>query len=138
MMAGQPAGFSEREHTADWELEVWAPNFSTLLEQAARGMYSLSGVRLQARPRLRRYLELSAADTESLLVAFLAELLYLGEQEGLGFDSYDLRLDGDSLKAQLGGAPLAGQDKEIKAVTYHNLKIEKGPRGLEARVVFDV
>jgi SHS2 domain-containing protein len=28
--------------------------------------------------------------------------------------------------------------KEIKAVTYHNLKIQPGVRGLETRIVFDV
>ena len=137
-MAEQPAGFSEREHTADWELEVWAPDLSMLLEQSARGMYSLSGTRLQPEPRLRRELEISAADPESLLVNFLAELLYLGEQAGLGFDSFDLRVTDDTLHALLEGASLAGQDKEIKAVTYHNLQIRNGPRGLEARIVFDV
>ena len=137
-MAEQPAGFYEREHTADWELEVWAPDLSMLLVQAAQGMYSLTGTRLEPEPRLRRELEISSADSESLLVAFLAELLYLGEQEGLGFDSFDLRVTDHTLHALLGGAPLAGQDKEIKAVTYHNLQIRNGPRGLEARIVFDV
>ena len=40
------AGYRELEHTADWELEAWADDLPGLLEQAARGMYALSGVRL--------------------------------------------------------------------------------------------
>ena len=32
------------EHTADWELEVWAEDLSGLLEEAAGGMYELMGV----------------------------------------------------------------------------------------------
>lgn len=138
MVNTQSAGFREIEHTADWELEVWAPDLPSLLEQAARGMYSLSEARLQEGPRQKRTLELEANDPESLLVSFLSELLYLSEHEGLGFDSYRLSLEAENLLAELGGAPLTSIDKEIKAVTYHNLNIQKGPRGLETRIVFDV
>ena len=46
-------GFREHAHTADWELEVWAPDLPTLLEQAARGMYAISGVQLAAWSTLR-------------------------------------------------------------------------------------
>ena len=56
-MAGDPSGFREREHTADWELEVWAPDLPGLLVQAARGMYWLMGARLQEGVRLQRTLE---------------------------------------------------------------------------------
>ncbi|MBN1148722.1 MAG: archease [Anaerolineales bacterium] len=138
MENAQPAGYREIEHTADWEIEVWAPDLPALLEQAARGMYALAGARLSEGARLKRRLELEAFDSEELLVTFLSELLYLGEQEGLGFDTYRLSLQGERLTAELSGAPLAGLDKEIKAVTYHNLNVQKGPRGLEARIVFDV
>jgi SHS2 domain-containing protein len=132
------AGFRELEHTADWELEVWAPDLAGLLEQAARGMLALSGVRLNDSPRQKRRLSLQADDAERLLVSFLSELLWLGESEGLGFDSYDLQVDGFRLQAELEGALIACLAKEIKAVTFHNLQIVTGARGLEARIVFDV
>lgn len=132
------AGFREIEHTADWELQVWAPDLPALFEQAARGMYALSGARLEDGPRQIYSLKLEAGDPESLLVTFLSELLYYGEQEELGFDSYQLHLDGKTLRAELGGAPLVAVEKEIKAVTYHNLDIHEGPRGLEVKIVFDV
>jgi len=138
MMNTNLAGYREREHTADWELEVWAPDLAGLLEQAALGMLALSGARLREGPRQRRALSLQAEDAERLLVAFLSELLWLGEAEGLGFDRYDLQVDGFTLQAGLGGAPIASLAKEIKAVTFHNLRIVTGARGLEARIVFDV
>jgi hypothetical protein len=47
-------GFREHAHTADWELEVWAPDLATLFVQAALGMYALSGVILQPGRRLRK------------------------------------------------------------------------------------
>jgi SHS2 domain-containing protein len=101
-------------------------------------MYSLAGVRLQAQPRLQRTVGLEAGDPESLLVAFLSELLYLGESDSLAFDRFAIQVAGSRLDAQAYGAPIAGQEKEIKAVTYHNLEIKQGERGLEVEIVFDV
>ena len=137
-MVRGPAGYRELEHTADWELEAWAPDLPSLLEQAARGMYRLAGARLQAGHRHERQLNLPMKDPESLLVTFLAELLFLEEQEGLAFDVFDLRIEADGLHARLSGGPLASIDKEIKAVTYHNLAIHQTPGGLTVNIVFDV
>jgi SHS2 domain-containing protein len=133
-----PAGFKEIAHTADWQLDAWAPDLPGLLEQAARGMYALAGVRLDPGPPQARHLALKAEDAESLLVAFLSELLYYGEQEGLAFDRFSLRVEGSRLEADIEGRPIAALEKEIKAVTYHNLNIRQSPRGLEVSIVFDV
>jgi len=131
-------GFKEVPHTADWELEAWGPDLAALFEQAARGMYALAGVRLQAGPRQLRQFELAAIDAESLLVRFLDELLYCASAEGLAFDVFRVVISTNTLRAELEGAPLASLDKEIKAVTYHKLNIQNGPHGLEVRIVFDV
>ena len=132
------AGYREIEHTADWELFVWAPDLSALLEQAARGMYRLSGTRLYPAPRRSHEFDLPASDPERLLVAFLSELLWLVEQDGLGFDTFFLNLTDAGLHARLEGAPVAAQSKEIKAVTFHNLAIRQTAIGLEVNIVFDV
>jgi SHS2 domain-containing protein len=132
------SGYREIAHTADWELEAWAPDLAGLLVQAALGMAALAGVRLQTSPRLSRTMELQADDSESLLVGFLSDVLWLGENEGLGFDRYQLTIDGLHLAANLEGAPLASIDKEIKAVTWHRLEIRQTEQGLNVRIVFDV
>jgi SHS2 domain-containing protein len=138
-MNEQPeAGYREVEHTADWQLEVWAPDLSLLFEQAALGMYALSGTQLAPEPRLERKIVLQDRDREGLLVAFLSELLYLGESRGMGFDEFELRISGERLSARVRGARIEFQSKEIKAVTYHNLKIREATRGLEVSIVFDV
>ncbi|MEJ5248455.1 MAG: archease [Caldilinea sp.] len=136
-------GYEEIEHTADWALRVWAPDLPELLSEAARGMNALAGVKLNTTNRASRPIHLTAPDAESLLVAFLSELLYLAEQENLAFDSFDLNIDaqaqdGLQLDGVLHGASIAEISKAIKAVTFHNLHIQKTPDGLEATVVFDV
>ena len=137
-MIAELAGYREVEHTADWELEVWATDLPGLLEQAARGMSFLSGMRLRLEPRLVRTLNLKANDCETLLVRFLSELLYYSEQEQIGFDKFQITMDGFELQAELEGAQLASLDKEIKAVTYHRLAVRQLDGNLMVNVVFDV
>lgn len=132
------AGFEELDHTADWALKVWASDLAGVLEQAARGMYALLGVQLQPGAEVARALSLSADDPEHLLVQFLTELLFIAEEERLAFEQFDLALDGLNLNARLSGRPIASQQKEIKAVTYHGLQVTSTAHGLEATVVFDV
>ncbi|MFZ2098230.1 MAG: archease [Anaerolineales bacterium] len=132
-------GFRELAHTADWELEVWAPDLPTLLQQAAHGMYTLSGMRLLPGAHQEYTITLQAEDAESLLVRFLSELLWLEQEQGLGFDEFFIRVDDHfNLQADLKGSAIANLDKEIKAVTYHNLAIETTPHGLRVNIVFDV
>jgi SHS2 domain-containing protein len=131
-------GFREIAHTADWELEVWAPDLSTLLEQAAHGMYHLCEAKLSNQTRISRKIELSFQEPEILLIDFLTELIFLTESEGLAFDQYDLHLEGDQLIALISGSKLDSISKEIKAATFHKLKIVESENGLVAKIVFDV
>jgi SHS2 domain-containing protein len=131
-------GFEEIPHTADWSVRIWAPDLPSLFKEAARAMNSLSGTVVGDGPRVRRMFETEAADPESVLVAFLSELLYYQEQEALAFNVFDLRVAAQWLKVEMEGAQIASSEKAIKAVTYHNLKIEKTDQGVETTIVFDV
>jgi SHS2 domain-containing protein len=133
-----PPGHREIEHTADWELEVWAPDLPVLMEEAARGMYELMGVEVSEESRCHRQIELLADDREQLLVSFLGELLFLVEDEDLAFDGFLLKVDDTSLVARLEGGSIVSRSKEIKAVTYHRLEISETKRGLETSIIFDV
>ena len=131
-------GYEEIPHTADWSIRVWAEDPPGLLAESARGMYWLARAKLVERPRVKRRYETEGSDRESLLVAFLSELVYYAEQEYTGFDDFDILIKGGRLKVEMGGAPLKSLDKAIKAVTWHNLKINETVRGLEVEIVFDV
>src|SRR5574341_533171 len=131
-------GFKEIQHTADWALHVWADGLPSRFAEAARGMNTLAGAELADGPRTSRIFEITGADAESLLVAFLSELIYAQEQEHLGFDQFDIRIRGKKAKVRAQGASLASLTKAVKAATYHNLKIKKTERGYEAVIVFDV
>jgi len=138
MMTTDNFGFSEIGHTADWALKVWAPDLPMLFRLAAEGMYSLTEITLEPGPRIERTIELTGYDTESLLVSFLTELLFLNESQGLGFDQFQITLRQTTLHAVVSGAPIAAQNKEIKAVTYHNLHVSRSSAGFSVTIVFDV
>lgn len=131
-------GFQEISHTADWSVHVWAQDLPSLFAESARAMNSLSGMRIGNGPRLKRTFEAEAPDAESLLVAFLSELVYCEEQENLAFDKFELQINGPTLKVEMEGAQIASIDKAIKAVTYHNLRIIETDQGFETTIVFDV
>ncbi|GAP15129.1 uncharacterized conserved protein [Longilinea arvoryzae] len=126
------------EHTADWAMEVWAPDLEGLFTQAALGLYRLMGVRLADAPGVSRQLEVSSADPESLLVAFLSELLFRAETRRVAFDRIILQCNGLSLQAQFEEKPLVAQARLVKAVTYHDLAILQAEDGWKVKIVFDV
>lgn len=132
------SGYRELPHTADWELEIWAPDIGALFEQAARGMYHLCQAKLYSHPRLTHRIELIIIEPEILLIDFLTELIFLTESEGLAFDEFNLKFEGDRFIADVTGAKLESLSKEIKAVTYHNIKIRETRSELKANIVFDV
>lgn len=130
--------WNEIAHTADWALHVQAPDVAGLLATAAQGMYALMEVRLAPTEPVTHSIRLNADDLETLLVSFLSELLYLCEEQRLAFDSFDLHLHGGELSGTMGGGRIAGWRKEIKAVTYHNLRVCPSKGGFETTIVFDV
>ncbi|MGC8856168.1 MAG: archease [Anaerolineae bacterium] len=133
-------GFREVPHTADWALQVWGADLPELFAEAARGMITLAGARLAEGPRVKRTVKIEAPDVESLLVAFLSEVLFFMEQEHLGFDSFQIVIEreGQTVQAEMAGAPLLSLTKAIKAVTFHNLNVRRTKRGYEVEIVFDV
>lgn len=132
------AGYCEIEHTADWEIEAWAPNIVQLIEQTARGMYSLMNPILVDEKRVSRAIKVISNDYEGVIVGFLNELLFHLEQEGLAFNEYQLTLEGFILIAEIKGARVSQIDKQIKAATWHKIAIVEQEGILKIRIVFDV
>ena len=129
----------EIQHTADWGIRVKAKSPEALFKGCAVGMYEL----LKAQPdkaqrEERRAIELRGVDMESLLVAFLSELLFYYETEDLVFPEIKLFVVNNELVGEVKGFTLKVPGEEIKAVTYHQMKIEHTPEGLSVIVVFDV
>lgn len=132
------SGFNEIHHTADCAVSVWAPTYTGLLAESARGMYAIMGCSIDDSQQVIRRINLEAEDGESLLVLFLSELLFQAENKNLAFHVMDVHMDGWKLKAEIIGNPITRIDRQIKAVTYNDLLIQTTPSGLLTVLVFDV
>jgi len=133
-------GFEEVEHTADEALRIFGTNLADLFLSAAAGLTHLLAVDVsEISTEIEKSFELDAIDAESLLVEWLGELAYWAESEMLVFKKFRIQKATDTyLQAKVFGGKASMLAKHIKAVTYHNLKIQKTSNGLEATIVFDV
>ncbi|MBI2896568.1 MAG: archease [Deltaproteobacteria bacterium] len=80
-----------------------------------------------------------ASDREALLVEWLNELVFRSERTGELFP--DLTVDeitDRALRATIRGSEVRESRSQVKAATFHALRIEEGPTGLTATVVLDV
>jgi SHS2 domain-containing protein len=132
-------GFEELEHTADIAVRAHGATLGVLFANAARGMMALAGVEVDAGAPQRREIALDAPDVETLLVDWLSELVYCLE-DGVAYVDYDARATETRLQAAVSGGRVVEVQRHIKAVTYHNLRVDwVGTKGCyETTVVFDV
>ena len=135
----QISNFEEIEHTADWAYRVRGSNLTELFIQAAKGLYFLVGMELTPGTKTTRSIELKAIDHESLLVAWLNELLYFHQSENLAVVRFKIiNLDRQNLHIHVSLMAVQRWQKDIKAVTYHNLAIHQTASELEVTLVLDV
>jgi SHS2 domain-containing protein len=134
----QENGFIEIPHSADLALEVWASSLHGLFTQAARGLYDLMQISGANRMVAKREINLKEIDLDNLLVSFLNELLADIQQNKSSYDQMDLVIDHYSLKGKITGKKIGSFNREIKAATYHELKIVKKGSGYKTKIIFDI
>ncbi|RMF37584.1 MAG: archease [Chloroflexi bacterium] len=129
----------EIEHTADWAIHVRGRDLAELFTRAAQGMYALVTDLSKVRPLVERKVALESFDAETLLVDWLGELLWYTESEGLVFSQFEVQeITPTRLQAIVRGEVVSDLEKQIKAVTFHNLAIHRTEEGYEVTIVFDV
>lgn len=131
--------FAVLDHTADLAIRVWGRSLEELFANAAAAMFAQMADLGHASVSSERAVSVEGDDTESLLVAWLSELLYLREVRREAYLCFDVRFPAPGvLAAVAGGCPWPAFDRPVKAVTYHNLKITHTAGRYETTIVFDV
>ncbi|MBC7289049.1 MAG: archease [Armatimonadetes bacterium] len=136
--------FELLDHTADFAIRARGRDMRELIENAARGMMAVLG-ELEGLPAGRWHsIEISASSQEELIHHSLRELLYLFEDGDVPVtvDCLDARCDPPAAVLRVGTRPLSEVidriSTEIKAVTYHNLRVRRENGQLVTEIVFDV
>jgi protein archease len=131
------------EHTADLGLRVRADDLHTLLADAARGLFSLIVPDLESiRPSESISVSIPGEVSDLLLFDWLNELLYIYDVRHLLLCRFDVRVGPGGLEATAAGEPVDPArhvlDHEVKAITYHGLKLERQNSHWLAEVIVDI
>jgi SHS2 domain-containing protein len=131
------------EHTADLGLRVRAATLDELFADAACGLFSMIVPSLDTvRPLQAVEFRIAGDPTDLLLFDWLNELLYTYEVRHLLLAQFDVKVNEQGLTATARGEPTAparhALDHEVKAITYHGLKLEHTANGWLAEVIVDI
>lgn len=131
------------DHTADTGIVAYGTDLKEAFANAAYAMFSLIADLGSVKEETCRTIAVEAADRESLVVAWLNELLYLFDVERIVFKRFDItELADTSLKAEGYGEEMDESRHSlrvgVKAATYHMLRVTKDSGCYSIRVIFDV
>ena len=143
IMNSTPLAYQIIDHIADLGIIVKGPDVKGLFIRAAQAMTDLM-VKGEIRDKTaRRDVLIEGEDFPDLMVRWLGEILYLFEGENLIVNSIEIKSIGPiKLEATLTLTSFEPKRhrvlREIKAVTYHQISVDKVNDGWEARVIFDI
>jgi SHS2 domain-containing protein len=139
----EPAWLGHIDHTADECIEVSADSAEVLFERLAVGFMLVVADPNGIEPRQSWTVRVEAEDREALLVRWLGELNFLHQCEHLVFAGFTVTsLSETELCAEVTGEPIdLGRHEilaEIKAVTFHHLRLTHADGVWRGRILFDM
>ncbi|MES3518032.1 MAG: archease [Natronomonas sp.] len=129
-----------RRHTADIAVFATGEDLGATFASVADGL-TAAHYEPETTAGERFELSVEASGLEALLFDYLDELIYQRDVRAVLPAEHRVTVDRErlSLEASARGVPLSSIDaREIKAVTYSEMRLEETEDGWEAYVVFDV
>ncbi|HOT04263.1 MAG TPA: archease [Methanolinea sp.] len=131
----------ELDHTADAKVRVKAGTLEELFSEAGRAlmqvMYGRPGKDGRTHPVV-----VSGDDLESLMHAYLSELLFITEVEGLVISGADLHIGEGIVEGVVMGEPFSMEahnaGRGVKGISYSGLSIVHDQESYILDVIFDV
>jgi SHS2 domain-containing protein len=141
--AKAPRWLERLDHTADERVRVTASDQAQLFERAAWAMFDVLTDVPAVEPREELDVRVEADDVEALLVRWLSELNYLHLTGHMLFSRFRVTEVTDrELTARVGGEHIDPArhvvKTEIKAVTFHALRVAQEAGAWTAEVLFDL
>jgi protein archease len=129
------------EHTADVRIECVGATLAELFESAAQALYAVAYTRVEGEQECAYPIELSADTPEELMVRWLQELIYLMDVEHFAATQFDFDCaNATALGGRMTGriCPVEDRAEEIKAATYHGMRVEHCDGEWRAEVILDL
>jgi SHS2 domain-containing protein len=140
-MAVRP--FDVLEHPADIGFRAFGDSLAELFSNAALAMLSIAGDPEAAEPRFEYRIAVESGDRESLMVDWLSEVLYWFDGKRIAFHEFAITTLADSAIQAVGRGEPRDHERHrakliVKAVTYHQLKVEQRGGQWVAEVYLDI
>ena len=129
------------EHKADIKIKIFGKTLEELFKNAALAMAQI----LKRDPKLRIHptaskekMKIKSLGREILLVDFLNEILARSQINKCLYRVSSFKIQDSSIEAELISYPVESFDEDIKAATYHDLKISQKDGRFEVVILFDI
>jgi len=131
------------EHTADLGLRVMSDDLDGLFRDAAAGLFAIiAEPAAHGQSAGRRAFEVQGERHDFLMVDWLSELLFVFDTERLLSSEFEVKVDARGLRATAACFALDAGNyqvlREVKAITYHGLRVERTGSGWLAEVIVDI
>ena len=142
--------FNFFEHESDIGVKIEADSLEELFISAAEALFSLIANKNSRGEEVSFTREITGDTQEDLLVSWLNELIFVFEKDGSYCKGFCLKISGGQsaentecfLNADVSGEKIDWDKDEIlhevKAATYHQLKIIKEEGKHKVKIIFDV
>jgi len=137
------SGYAFFDHTADIGIRARGATLAEVFIAAAQGLTELIAEDSRLEPRQTRLIQLVADSAESLLLAWLKELLFWFSSEKFLPARYELdAVTPTTLRGRIAGERFdparhtAGT--EVKGITRHRFFVTHTDAGWQAQIIFDV
>jgi SHS2 domain-containing protein len=127
-------------HPADVRVQTFGKTKEELFLNAMLGMGTVLQPKIKdKKEKIKNKIKIKSIDLNALLVDFLSEILYLVQTNKEVYDDIKFKkFLNNNLEAELIGNKVESFGEDIKAVTYHGLKIEKSESGFQATILLDI
>jgi SHS2 domain-containing protein len=128
-------------HTADIKIKVYGKNFDEIINNSLLALKSFLKPKL-SKQKITKDIEVSNKNEAELLIDFLSEVLAQTYIEKAIFIKVKARIEQNQnffkLKAKITGYKFFKIFKDIKAITYHQVKLEKTKKFLIFEFIMDI
>ena len=142
-MADTMRGYEFFEHTADVGIRADGSTLAEMFERMAQGLTELIAEDSPIQPAASRSIQLTAENTEALLLAWLQELLFWFSTDRFLPVVYQLdEVTPTMLRGQVRGDTFDPsrhvQGHEVKAITHHLLEVRQRDGKWIGQVIVDI
>jgi SHS2 domain-containing protein len=130
--------------TADVAFESFGKDLGELFANSALAMFEVMTSIKKVKRTIEKKVSEKGNDLQSLMFNWLNSLLLFVDSENMAFSKFDVKVDGKNFKldARCWGEEINLKRHEmktnVKAATYHQMKIEKSGNLWKAVVILDI